>query len=607
MGFKVRVTRDASGTFARMRSRTRRRIDIALLVLAVAIAGGAGAIGASAGDPERVAELWAGAQISNRGSARIAEVVDFDFGIQRRHGVYRDVPGLPADAEVVAHSDTAPDDVAVTPRSSLESRILVGDPDRKISGRHRYTIEYSLDSLLVNRRVAWNAVGSSWPVSVHHVEAHLVTPFRLEGARCFRGKEGSVKRCSVREVEPGHLVARIGRLESNEGVTVEATAAGSVVPAALPDRPSGAIEDPGTGVLPPLAVAAIAARAAAIPTSMVIRRAGRERVAVGGAAAAAWGGEGGADGEAYVMQDSDDLAALATVEFAPPDDLSPAQAGVLLTESVSPDHKTAWLVQAAIDGYVDIEQNGSEVTLVRRDRRDGRVAAILDQAFAGRDRLSLGKYDSSFAEAWTEVAGELSNWQRASGLWDAASDRKKTLVRVIGTLVGVAGLVFAGLAAWQANVRGPVWLVLVVASFGAIGALLVALGGVLAGGGAAALIRGWELRVRSTRGSALWLRVESFRRFLAESEGLHAEEAAKRGVLREYTAWAVAVGEVDRWSRAVQSAGAAVADPDAMRYAFLAPSLASATSSTSTAPSSSSGGGGGGVGSGGGGGGGGSW
>ena len=59
--------------------------------------------------------------------------------------------------------------------------------------------------------------------------------------------------------------------------------------------------------------------------------------------------------------------------------------------------------------------------------------------------------------------------------------------------------------------------------------------------------------MRTPAGSGLWLRVESFRRFLAESEAYHAEEAAKRGVLREYTAWAVALGEIDRWSRAVSA------------------------------------------------------
>jgi uncharacterized membrane protein len=104
------------------------------------------------------------------------------------------------------------------------------------------------------------------------------------------------------------------------------------------------------------------------------------------------------------------------------------------------------------------------------------------------------------------------------------------------------------------------------------------------------------------------LRVESFRRFLAGSEAYHAEEAAKRGLLREYTAWAVAVGEIDRWARAV-SASSAIPQDAGMSYVHMAPLLAASTSSASTAPSSSSSGGGGGgsVGGGGGGGGGGSW
>jgi uncharacterized membrane protein YgcG len=38
-----------------------------------------------------------------------------------------------------------------------------------------------------------------------------------------------------------------------------------------------------------------------------------------------------------------------------------------------------------------------------------------------------------------------------------------------------------------------------------------------AGAGGAAAIRAWELRVRTPAGSGLWLRTESFRRFLAAS------------------------------------------------------------------------------------------
>jgi hypothetical protein len=135
---------------------------------------------------------------------------------------------------------------------------------------------------------------------------------------------------------------------------------------------------------------------------------------------------------------------------------------------------------------------------------------------------------------------------------------------------------------------------------------LVVLGALLGGAGLAAAVRGWELRVRTPRGSGLWLRVESFRRFLHASETRHAEQAAERGVLREYTAWAVALDELDRWERAVQGS-ASIPREAGIGLVHVAPALSRSTTSAATAPSSSSGAGGGSVGGGGGGGGGGSW
>jgi hypothetical protein len=168
------------------------------------------------------------------------------------------------------------------------------------------------------------------------------------------------------------------------------------------------------------------------------------------------------------------------------------------------------------------------------------------------------------------------------------------VTRVLGILLGTLALVAMAVGAALASRYDPGWLVLVAA--GALGA----------GIGWGAALRAWELRVRTPLGTGQWLRVESFRRFLHESEAYHAEEAAKRGVLREYTAWAVAVGEIDRWKHAVETS-TVIPESAGLGYVYLAPMLASSTSHASTAPSSSGGGGGGGVGGGGGGGGGGSW
>ena len=71
--------------------------------------------------------------------------------------------------------------------------------------------------------------------------------------------------------------------------------------------------------------------------------------------------------------------------------------------------------------------------------------ARLDQAFGGRERLTLGTYDPSFAAAWTAVGGELAGWQRGSGLWDLAG---------FGGLLAGAGAA-AAVQAWELRVRTP--------------------------------------------------------------------------------------------------------------------------------------------------------
>jgi hypothetical protein len=564
---------------------------MALLAAAVLVAGVVALVGAVAGRTERVPRLWAGAEVGAGGAARVAEVIDYDFGSRERHGIYRDIPGLAAGDPVQVASPTAPAQVQVT-GTAQQARLRIGDPDRTVSGRHRYRIGYRLPGVAPGGRLAWDAVGTSWTVPIGEVEVHVVAPWRLEGARCVQGTPGSQAGCQVTQPEPGRLVATAADLRAGDGVTVYATA-GARLPAtpALPAPPAGAPDDPGTGPLPPFLVAVAAALVGAASTSRLVRRAGRERVAPGGATQAAFGATG-----PETRVDAAELAELATVEFVPPRELTPAQGGVLLAESVRPQHKVAWLIGAAVDGYLDLEGGDGQVTLVRLPRRDGPATYLLDSAFEGRDRLTLGTYDEDFAAAWRSLGRELGAWERTSGLWDPAGDRRRSRARGLGVVAAVAGLLLTAQSAVWAARSGPGWLA------------LVAAGGLLAGAGAAAAVRAWELRVRTPAGSGLWLRTESFRRFLAASEARHAEEAATRGYLREYTAWAVAVGELDRWSRAVAGSSTARADPAAARYPLLAPALLSGTSGSSARPSSSgSGGGGGGVGGGAGGGGGGSW
>jgi hypothetical protein len=506
---------------------------------------------------------------------------------------------LSPSARIEVTSPDAPADLQVLPTpidspSYPATRLRIGDPDRTVSGRHRYTIAYDLDTLMTGGALAWDAVGTGWPVSIEKTEIDVVAPWQFTGVQCNKGTTGSTHSCEITEVEPGHLVARPGSLAAGEGVTIYAGQGAPLAAAPALDVPAGrGPADPGSGIALPAGLAAAAALLGAAPVSFLVRRKGRERVGIGGAADAAW-----ADGTTERRVDSKDLAALATIEFAPPSELTPPQGGIVLAESVRPEHKVAWLIDESIDGSVAVTENDSHVDLRRLGFGDPAAVPILDAMFGERDKIELNGYDKRFASGWSKLETSLQSWADDSGLWDPAGDRRRTTTLILGIVAAVIGLVVTGVCAAVAATRGAGWLV------------GVGVGALVAGGGVAAAVRAWELRVRTPKGSGLWLRVESFRRFLAESEGYHAQQAAARGVLREYTAWAVAVGEVDRWTRAMEAA-AVVPDENlhsALAFAYLAPVLFSATSSASTAPSSSGGGGGGGgVGGGGGGGGGGSW
>ena len=575
--------------------RRRRRIGVLLLVLvALALALVTGVVAAVSGE-ERVARLWISATVADDGSARIVEVIDYDFAANDRHGVLREVPDLDSGAPVEVSSPDAPDDVSVEPDGD-RTLIRVGDPDSTVSGEHRYTLSYTLRQVSADGELAWDAVGTGWDVPIDTVEVHVVAATALEPRRCVRGSEGSTGRCAISARDSGELVVRAEGLDAGEGVTVYATPGAALdgTPA-LPDPPAAAPGRPGAVPVALGALAGVLALLAGLPVSRLLRRAGRERVPAVGLPAAV--------PDARI--DLSDLAAAATPSPSLPGSLDPAQGGVLLAGTVEKQHRAAWLLAQAAAGTIDLESDPAlpdSVTMVRRAAGEGATRTVLDRAFAGRDRLELGSYDVGFAAAWQQVGELLSGWQRSSGLEDGAARRRAGWVRWLGGLAGAAGaaLALVGAALSAGSVAGPL--------------LLAAAGGVLAGAGAAAAIRGWELRVLTPEGSAAWLQVESLRQFLAAAPQTAIDQAIAGGQVGRYTAWALALGEADRWSQLARGATvpAGGAHRRQLAYAGYGPVFLSSCASTSVSPSSSSsssysGGGGGSVGGGSGGGGGGSW
>ncbi|MGB0114194.1 MAG: hypothetical protein WBP59_13305, partial [Ilumatobacteraceae bacterium] len=312
-----------------------------------------------------------------------------------------------------------------------------------------------------------------------------------------------------------------------------------------------------------------------------------------------------ADVATYRVPDSR-LAEMATVEFVPPRGLEPWQAGVLLRERIDDRSVTAWFSEMIATGAMEITEDGSDVRL-RRGDNTARLNAVdqghINGLFGVDDEVELGKYDPAFTSTWNSIKREQQSFVRTAGWWSrggpggAPSAVLVTLAITAGVLVTAAAV-----GVFFVSSSSAVWRVIASPLLALVIGFIVPL--------VAATIAYWPMFAsRTATGSALALRSESFRRFLAASEGRHVEWAWELGLLREYSAWAVALGAADTWSRAIESS--AIPEPQAalaLAGPLLVHSAGSSFQSTHTAPSSS-GGGGGGVGGGGGGGGGssGSW
>ena len=580
-----------------MRPEQRRRLDRFWLVLGAIALGGVAIAAAFAGDTERIGAYWAHAEIDASGTARVVEVIDYDFGSSRRHGMLRQLPDVPTTAGFTVESPSAPDQVQVLPWWS-GTELRIGDPASTISNRHRYTITYPHTALVQGTRVGWNAIGDGWTVPIGDVEIHLTADRALDDVQCDRGTTGETGGCTAEVVGPGHVVVHQDEVDAGEFLTVYATL-GTPVPIEAVAAPTGPAPDPGTGWRTPPLVAGVTALLGAAALSPLIRRAGRQVMWAGGTVDAAFGPDD--ERAAPRRVDHRELREMTTIEFEPPRDLSAAVGCVIHLERVHDDHKMAWLLESAIREEIELDPEEEHPT-IRRGAAvpNPAVGKVLDKMFGGGQVIDLAKYNPTFTSGWDELSGELDRWSRTSGLWDDEGRRRRNRAIGFGVLALLVGAALVAIGAALSNRTGAGWYP------------LIGIGGLLAGLGLAGVVRSWELRVRTAAGSGAWIRIESFRRFLHDSEAQHVERAAEMGLLRQYTAWAVALGEVDRWEKAVETAaaqpGSNLGSFRHTDFVLAAPMISRAVSTASTAPSSSGGGGGGGgAGGGGGGGGGGSW
>jgi uncharacterized membrane protein YgcG len=315
-----------------------------------------------------------------------------------------------------------------------------------------------------------------------------------------------------------------------------------------------------------------------------------------------------ATGEGTRLLTDAELQRLATLEVSPPEGLTPWEGAVLMREAVDDTTIEAWFGHAAAVGRIALHEEDGRLVIIDRPESP-RLSSVeetaLDCLFGdGAARYEVKGYDPRFARAWEnlrthqQLAVKEARWWR--GQVRQLSGRRASAAAAAMTVAALAVMALTGSYASDHPSDGVTALGSLVVATMVVMVLSLVIGWVL----------WWPLRAaRTAAGSALALRTMSFHRFLAHSEGRHVEEAWKRGVLREYTAWAVALGEADTWRRAADAAAVPAEAATAVAASSLLWHRRGDLASAHTKPSTTGGsaGGSGSVGSGGGGGRSGSW
>ncbi len=522
----------------------------AALAAALLLLGLAGGV-ATAAD-ESIDSYQVALTVRPDGTLHVREQITYDFGTQQRHGIYRTLPVryvyddthdrlLKVSNVRVVSTSGAPTKLSTsTEGSSLVLR--VGDPNRTVTGRQVYILDYdvrgALNAFPDHVEVNWNVVGPEWAVPISAASATLQAPQPPTQVACYAGPAGSTLPCGTARIEGSTAVVGPQALAAYQGLTLVAalpTGSVAVPPAILPERFSLSRAFSVTPWTATGAAGLLAVGVGAVGFLAWTRgRDRRWRDQVPGLAPAP-GQEADAEPRPLFTD------AAGPVEYSPPDDVRPGQVGTLIDERAQPLDVTATIVDLAVRGYLHIEELEREHLFASRDWRLRQLTqpdaallpyerTLLEALFEGRTEVLVSELKRTFATDLRKVESQLYDDVVSSGWFRRRPDRTRGLWGFLGVVVVLAG-------------AGLTYLLARYTHAGLLGLALVVTGLVL-------VVVSGRMPARTARGSAMLARVLGFRRYLhtAEAEQLRFEESTD--VFSRYLPYAVVFGDAERWAKA---------------------------------------------------------
>src|SRR5262245_16633405 len=392
-----------------------RRVSAVLVLVVVGLMVGAGPAEAAPG--ESISSYDTRLALTGGGSLQVTETIAYDFGSNMRHGIIRQIPVrfryddshdrvYPVSAISVTQDDGSVPVDQFTSGSFLTLKI--GDPDRTITGEHRYVISYTVTGALNNfpdhQELFWNAVGTEWTVPIAQAAARVTGPAEIQRVGCFAGPRGSQLSCTTSSTQGDVASFAQADLAAGEGLTVVAAFPPGTFRDTAPvlerrrDLASAFEVTPLT-----LAGVVVALLLGLAGVLFALWRFGRDRYYLGQLPGLTPG-----PGEADVQRRRPLIGGPpVSVEFVPPDRIKPGQVGTLIDEQANVIDVTATIVDFAVRRHLLIrelppsETSKQDWELTKLSDGDPNFLEyeriLFDALFNGRDRVRLSQLRNTFA------------------------------------------------------------------------------------------------------------------------------------------------------------------------------------------------------------------
>jgi uncharacterized membrane protein len=163
---------------------------------------------------EKITNFYVTVELKHDSSVAIEEVIQYDFGASRHHGIYREIPVSYQTSK--GRRSISISQVLVTDKNDNELpskissegknlKIRIGDPNKYVLGEKYYRIKY-----VVKRAINyfddydefyWNITGNDWDVPINRAFAKIILPESIQRNNlqlvCFQGRQGSKEECSM--------------------------------------------------------------------------------------------------------------------------------------------------------------------------------------------------------------------------------------------------------------------------------------------------------------------------------------------------------------------------------------------------------------------------